>query len=99
MKTAQLPPIRVTPAVREEIELSLREGESLSQFVEATVLREARRRKQHDEFIARGRASIARAKQGAELVTLDEALDQMQARVRDRVAQLRVKPPKAAGKP
>ena len=37
MKTAQLPPVRVTPAVREQIESVLHEGESLTQFVEKHV--------------------------------------------------------------
>jgi hypothetical protein len=59
MKTAQLPPVRVAPAVREEIESALREGESLSEFVEAAALQAARRRKAQDEFLARGRASLA----------------------------------------
>ena len=35
MKTAQLPPVRVEPSVREEIESVLRPGETLSQFVAA----------------------------------------------------------------
>ena len=57
MKTAQLPPVRVEPAVREEIESALREGESLSEFLEAAALQAARRRLAQEEFLARGRAS------------------------------------------
>ena len=89
MKTAQLPPIRVLPEVREEIERSLRDGESLSQFVEATVLREARRRREHDEFIARGRAAIAAVKAGAPTYPHEQVMDEMRDRLRERMAQLR----------
>ena len=51
MKTAQLPPVRVEPAVREEIESVLLEGESLSQFVEASAMQAARRRKAQQAFL------------------------------------------------
>ena len=44
MKTAQLPPVRVEPSVREEIESVLREGETLSQFVESAAVEAAQRR-------------------------------------------------------
>jgi len=81
MKSAQLPPVRVEPAVREEIESVLRDGESLSEFVEAAVLYAARRRKAQEEFLARGRASIAKAKRTGKLHPALEALDAMQARM------------------
>lgn len=44
MKSAHLPPVRVEPSVREEIESVLREGESLSEFVEASMQGRARQR-------------------------------------------------------
>ena len=87
MKTAQLPPVRVEPAVREEIEGVLHEGESLSQFVEAAAMQAARRRKAQQEFVARGRASLARAKASGEFYPLQGALDQMRARLDQRVAE------------
>lgn len=89
MKTAQLPPVRVAPAVREEIESALNEGESLSEFVEASVLQAARRRKAQQAFLARGRASLAKAKQTGELHELDATLDAMQARLDQRLTELR----------
>ena len=87
MKTAQLPPVRVEPAVRDEIEAVLHEGESLSQFVEAAAVQAARRRKAQQEFVARGRASLAHAKATGEFYPLQGALDQMRARLDGRMAE------------
>ena len=89
MKTAQLPPVRVEPSVREEIESALREGESLSEFVEASALQAARRRKAQQEFLARGRASLATAKKTGKLFALEGTLDQMQERLEKRMAEHR----------
>lgn len=86
MKTAQLPPVRVTPAVREEIQSALREGETLSEFVETAALQAARRRKAQDEFLARGRASLAKALETGRFHPLDQVLDEMEARLRKRIA-------------
>jgi hypothetical protein len=91
MKTAQLPPVRVEPSVREEIESVLREGESLSEFVEAAALLVARRRRAQDEFLARGRASLAKAKATGEFRSLDETLDAMRARLSRRTQEERAR--------
>jgi len=85
MKTAQLPPVRVEPAVRAEIENALREGETLSQFVEVAVLQAARRRKADQDFLARGRASLDNARKTGEFYPLRGVLDGMQARLDDRM--------------
>ncbi len=89
MKTAQLPPVRVDPAVRAEIENALRDGESLSEFVEAAALQAARRRKAEQEFLARGRASLANARKSGEFYPVNGVLDEMQARVEDRMSAYR----------
>jgi Arc/MetJ-type ribon-helix-helix transcriptional regulator len=86
MKTAQLPPVRVAPSVREEIESALRDGESLSEFVEAAALQAARHRKARQAFLARGRASLAKAQQSGQLTPLADALDAMEARLQARLA-------------
>jgi Arc/MetJ-type ribon-helix-helix transcriptional regulator len=83
MKTAQLPPVRVDPPVRAEIEAALREGESLSEFVKTAALEAARRRKAQDAFLARGRAALAQAQHSGEWHDADAVLDAM----RDRLAQ------------
>jgi hypothetical protein len=81
MKSAQLPPVRVEASVREEIESALRAGESLSEFVETAALEAARRRKAQEEFLARGRASLARAKRTGEFYDAGQALAAMHERL------------------
>ncbi len=94
MKTAQLPPVRVEPSVRDEIQSVLVAGETLSGFIESAVLMEAGRRKAQQAFLARGRAALHAAKQSGEFYAADAVLDQMQQRLADRVAELRqAKPP------
>lgn len=88
MKSAQLPPVRVEPSVREEIEAVLREGESLSEFLETAAVQAARRRKAQEEFLARGRASLARAKLSGEFYPADQVLEDMRGRLRARMQAL-----------
>ena len=91
MKSAQLPPVRVEPSVRAEIESVLRQGETLSQFVEASTLQAAQRRRAPQEFLDRGRESLKRAKKSGQYYLANDALDAMQARLDKRVEQMRVK--------
>jgi hypothetical protein len=89
MKTAQLPPVRVEASVREEIEAVLREGESLSEFVETAAVQAARQRKAQEEFLARGRASLAKAKRAGEFYGADKVLEDMRGRLLSRMQALR----------
>jgi len=89
MKTAQLPPVRVEPSVREEIEAVLREGESLSEFVEMAAVQAARRRKAQEEFLARGRASLAKARRTGEFYVAGKVLEDMRGRLQSRMQALR----------
>jgi predicted transcriptional regulator len=57
MKTANMPSLRVDPALREAAEAVLREGESLSSFMEQALRDEVNRRRMQSEFIARGLAA------------------------------------------
>jgi len=54
MKTATLPSLRVDPGLRAAAESVLKEGESLSAFVENSVKAQVNYRKTQAEFIARG---------------------------------------------
>ena len=56
MKTATIPSLRVDPQLRQAAEDVLREGETLSSFVEESVRTSITRRKLQAEFIARGLA-------------------------------------------
>lgn len=62
MKTATLPPLRVEPELREAAERLLRDGETLSGFVEQAVRQSVDRRQAQELFVARGLASSAAAK-------------------------------------
>jgi hypothetical protein len=62
MKTATLPPIRVAPDFRLELEGVLEQGESLSQFVENAVRTTVAKRKNQVEFMRRGMAAIEATK-------------------------------------
>ena len=64
MKTATLPPIRVAPDFKLDLEGVLEQGESLSQFVENAVRTTVIRRKTQAEFINRGIAAIEATKKG-----------------------------------
>jgi predicted transcriptional regulator len=57
MKTATLPSLRVEPELRRAAEGVLREGESLSSFMEQSLRDEVNRRRMQAEFIARGLAA------------------------------------------
>lgn len=94
MKSAQLPPVRVEVSVRREIESALRTGESLSEFVETAALEAARRRKAQEEFLARGRASLAKARRTGEFYDANQVLSAMQERLETRMREQR----KANGK-
>lgn len=57
MKTATFPSLRVDPELRQAAEDSLREGETISSFVEQSIRDAIERRLRQREFIARGLAS------------------------------------------
>lgn len=54
MKTSSFPSLRVTPELRQSAENVLREGETLSSFVELAIRAGIEHRKAVREFIARG---------------------------------------------
>ena len=62
MKTTTIPSIRVQPDFRAEVEAVLADGETLSQFVEASVRASVERRRVQAEFIARGLSSLDEAR-------------------------------------
>ncbi len=83
MRSATFPPIRVEPEVRAEVEAVLREGESLTQFIEEAVVAAAAWRRVQSEFVTRGEAAIKRWKQDGGGHTVDEVMDDLQARLDD----------------
>ena len=81
MKTSTLPAVRVEPALREQVEQVLQEGETLSAFVEASVRETVRHRLEQSAFVARGMASLEAARQGGHYVEARATLDKLQARL------------------
>jgi len=81
MKSSTIPAVRVEPELRAQLERVLKEGESLSQFVEASVRDGVQRRVDQAQFIARGLASLEAAKRDGHFVTADEVVRGLEARL------------------
>ena len=92
MKTATIPSVRVEPDFRAEVEAVLADGETLSEFVEASVRASVERRRVQAEFIARGLRSRDEARRTGEYVEADVVLEGLQRKLdaaRARVAKTR----------
>lgn len=75
MKTATLPAVRVSPDVRSLAESVLREGETLSMFIEDSLKKHAQWRKDDAEFYARGLRASQLVKEGKmRTYTLDQVM-------------------------
>lgn len=83
MKTATLPPIRVAPDFRLELEGVLEQGESLSQFVENAVRTTVAKRKNQAEFIRRGMVAIEATKRDGSGVPADQVIAKLEAKLAD----------------
>jgi Arc/MetJ-type ribon-helix-helix transcriptional regulator len=81
MKTATIPSVRVEPEFRAEVESVLAEGESLSEFVEASVRASVERRRSQAEFIARGLCSRDEAQRTGDYVDADDVLARLQRKL------------------
>jgi predicted transcriptional regulator len=78
MKTATLPPLRVTPELRQAAEAVLHEGESLSGLMEKSLRDEVNRRRMQAEFIARGLAAREESRRTGVYYTVDEVMGSLQ---------------------
>ena len=81
MKTATLPPIRVAPEFRVEVEAVLEDGESLSVFVENAVRQTVLKRKNQAEFLRRGIAAIEETKRTGNGIAAEDVLSQLEAKL------------------
>jgi hypothetical protein len=79
MKTATLPPLRVEPELRDAAESVLREGETLSSFVETAVREQVQLRRQREAFIARGLGSLESARSKDDYLTPAQSLARLDA--------------------
>lgn len=81
MKTATMPALRVEPELRQAAEEILRPGETLSAFVEDSLRRNVAMRRNQQEFIARGLASLYAAQESGEYVPAKKVLANLSAKL------------------
>jgi hypothetical protein len=81
MKTATIPSLRVEPVLRRAAEEVLRDGESLSSFVECAVRAQIQQRQEQAAFIVRGLASRDRAKVTGMYFSSGAVLKKLEARL------------------
>ncbi|MEO5883596.1 MAG: YlcI/YnfO family protein [Caldimonas sp.] len=81
MKTATIPSVRVEPELRDEVESLLGEGETVSQFVEASVRASVQRRRAQAEFVARGLRSRQEAQRTGDYVEADVVVKTLQRKL------------------
>lgn len=89
MKTAVIPQVRVEPELRADLESVLLPGETLTEFVEASVRRAVEYRRVQTDFAARCEASLAAYERTGTSVPSDVVLAKLEAKVAARVKQLR----------
>ena len=78
MKTANMPSLRVDPELRHDAESVLRDGETLSSFMEQALRSSIQSRRVQKEFIARGLTSRDEAKRTGEYFSAEDVLVEMQ---------------------
>ncbi|KQQ37926.1 MULTISPECIES: YlcI/YnfO family protein [Rhizobium/Agrobacterium group] len=81
MKTATIPSLRVDPELRAAAESVLKEGETLSAFVEDSLKRQIDYRKTQAEFIARGLAGLAEAERTGVYYSHQDVLDMLESKL------------------
>ncbi len=87
MKTATLPSIRVAPELRHAAESVLREGESLSAFVEQAIRQTIADRQADQAFMERGLRARDQARQTGAYVDASTVVEQLQRKLDARRAE------------
>lgn len=79
----------MAPETKASLEAVLREGESLTQFVESAVRREAEFRAEQNAAVARAKKALRSADRGVGLLTVEDFLVGIEQRAR--AAQQRIR--------
>ncbi|MGM0593562.1 MAG: YlcI/YnfO family protein [Pseudomonadota bacterium] len=79
MKSATIPSLRVEPELRQAAEGVLREGETLSGFLEQSIRDSIAYRQAETEFLARGLAAREQARQDNEYYSPEQILGELEA--------------------
>ena len=77
MKSSTFPSVRVDTELRQAAEKVLRDGETLSGFVEQSIRQQVQRRNLQQEFIERGLRSSATARNSGEYYTAEQVLSEL----------------------
>ena len=93
-RSATLPPIRVAPETKASVEAVLREGETLTQFIENAICREAEFRSEQNAAVARAKKALRNAERGIGLMSTEELMKGMEQRAE--AARLRIREAVAA---
>ena len=88
MKSAVIPQVRVEPEFRAELEAVLKEGETLSEFVEASVRNAVAFRRVQTRFHERGQAAWEHHLATGESLSTAEVLAKLQAKLDAKRKQL-----------
>jgi len=89
MKTAFIPQVRVEPELRADLDAVLLPGETLTDFVEASVRKAVEFRRVQTDFAARCDASLAEFERTGVSFSTDAVLSKLESKVAARVRQLR----------
>jgi hypothetical protein len=81
MKSATIASVRVEPELRSQVESLLGEGETLSEFVEASVRATVLRRRHQAEFMAGGFRSLETARRTGDYVEAESVLEGLQRKL------------------
>jgi len=88
MKTAVIPQVRVEPELRAELEAVLKQGETLSEFIEASVRSAVEFRRIQTSFHERGEAAWQHYQRTGVSRSADEVLAKLQAKLNARRKRL-----------
>lgn len=89
MKTSGIPQVRVDPELRADLDSVLLPGETLTEFVAASVRRAVEFRRVHTDFTARCDASLAAHERTGVSIPPDIVLSKLEAKGAARVKHLR----------
>lgn len=81
MKTMTIPPLRVSPELRQQAEAVLEPGETLSGLVLDSLTRTIEYRKSRREFIARGLASAEQAKKSGKYISAERVVGKLERKL------------------
>ena len=81
MRSTTLPSLRVPAEFRKAALEALEDGESLSAFMYESIRKSIQQRKWHQEFIARGLESAAKAKKTGRYYSAEQVLDELERKL------------------